>query len=350
MNNVYTPNPFIFHVPKIAFCIRLNIQEKIKPRYISSVQSYSMEIQSRIGVNANNANANNVYEYLYTKVPNTNTPVCKINGTQSNQSNGNSNGNSNSILFFELFEILSNSYIQDWYSHQTEPVKSLHISRQWEISVNSLQLAKPSMINVANGCESVPGFHLAKYSFIFMETLNEHDWLQSILVVLYYQKYGGIFILKVNAYLELLLEEIVFYISSMFDKTIIIKPTVSNSLTFESFIIFIHYSKDSVDTLANKQHSVVSLRSFVHSPSPLSPLTYHSILNAGIPNYFSLRITDVNVIIGQKRIEQLNAIISSLYVPDTPLTHEKNKRNKIQKAVQWCEKYHIPYNKFIPLK
>ena len=67
-------------------------------------------------------------------------------------------------------------------------------------------------------------------------------------------------------------------------------------------------------------------------------------LNIKIPYILINKIEDINAIIGQ---QQLECILSTFYLIDNPKQDklEQIKKNNIQKCIQWCIKYKIPYNK-----
>jgi hypothetical protein len=55
----------------------------------------------------------------------------------------------------------------------------------------------------------------------------------------------------------------------------------------------------------------------------------------------------MNIIVGQPQLESLDLIINILNNKNKDEKIENIKKNNIQKSVAWCEKYKIPYNKFI---
>jgi hypothetical protein len=70
------------------------------------------------------------------------------------------------------------------------------------------------------------------------------------------------------------------------------------------------------------------------------------ILNTTIPCYFKNKIDELNVIIGQYQLDAMDLTISLFKNKNKNDKIETIKKNNIIKAVAWCEKYKIPYNKF----
>jgi hypothetical protein len=71
-----------------------------------------------------------------------------------------------------------------------------------------------------------------------------------------------------------------------------------------------------------------------------------SIIDFEIPCYFSNKIDDINIIIGQQQLESLDQIINILKNKNKDEKIEIMKKCNIQKSVSWCEKLKIPCNKF----
>jgi hypothetical protein len=72
-----------------------------------------------------------------------------------------------------------------------------------------------------------------------------------------------------------------------------------------------------------------------------------SLLDTPVPCHFMTKIEEVNVIVGQQQLDGYFQIINILKNKNKEEKFETLKRNNVQKCIQWCEKYHIPYNKFL---
>jgi hypothetical protein len=71
-----------------------------------------------------------------------------------------------------------------------------------------------------------------------------------------------------------------------------------------------------------------------------------SILDSEATYYFTKKLNDINMIIGQQQLESLTVILNLLKNKNKEEKGDIMKKNNIQKAVSWCEKYKIPCNKF----
>ena len=92
------------------------------------------------------------------------------------------------------------------------------------------------------------------FDFIFYELNkekyeNENDYIigliQIIIILLKTQKQGGICIIKIDTIFLKPVLDIIYLISSLYQKTYIMKPTVSNMATFHKYLICKNFIEDS---------------------------------------------------------------------------------------------------------
>jgi hypothetical protein len=69
-------------------------------------------------------------------------------------------------------------------------------------------------------------------------------------------------------------------------------------------------------------------------------------LKEEIPYYFVNKLEESNIIIGHQQIEFIDQLISLYKNKNREDKIETFKKNNIQKCIQWCDKFKIPYNKF----
>ena len=73
----------------------------------------------------------------------------------------------------------------------------------------------------------------------------------------------------------------------------------------------------------------------------------YSLISDELPYYFLNKIEDANIIIGHLQLEQYDQLINLIKNKNRDDKIETFKKNNIQKCIQWCEKYKIPFNKFV---
>ena len=72
-----------------------------------------------------------------------------------------------------------------------------------------------------------------------------------------------------------------------------------------------------------------------------------SLFHNEIPAYFINKLNDINITLGQQQLEPLFQIINILKNKNKEEKIEILKKTNIQKSINWCEKYNVPFNKFL---
>jgi 23S rRNA U2552 (ribose-2'-O)-methylase RlmE/FtsJ len=151
------------------------------------------------------------------------------------------------------------------------------------------------------------------------------------------QKYGGNFILKIfDTFMQHSID-LVFLLSSFYEKVYIIKPQTSRYANSEKYIVckkFLYSnSNDFYPLLYKNFEKMMNTEEYIHR-----------FINCSIPILFISKLEEYNAILGQQQIENIHYTIS--------LIKNKNKQDKvenliktnIQKCIFWCIKYNIPYS------
>jgi hypothetical protein len=154
------------------------------------------------------------------------------------------------------------------------------------------------------------------------------------------QKQGGSFILKIFDSFMRHSIDILYILSSFYDKVYIIKPHTSRYANSEKYIVCKGF-------LFPNNHSFINVLTRAFENTINTDKYIHRFLNMQIPIYFLTKLEEYNAIFGQQQIENIYYTIS--------LTKNKNKQEKIenliksniQKCTSWCIKYAIPYNVFL---
>ena len=150
------------------------------------------------------------------------------------------------------------------------------------------------------------------------------------------QKKGGTFILKLFDIFTNPTINLVYLLSSLYDKTYIIKPHTSRAANSERYIVCKNFRLENTYDLIVKLSTIYP---FINTDQYIS-----KFLNFSIPYLYINKLEDINAIIGQQQLEN---ILNTLHLLDNnkPDKLDAIKKNNIQKCMQWCIKYKIPYNK-----
>lgn len=154
------------------------------------------------------------------------------------------------------------------------------------------------------------------------------------------QKKGGHFILKIFDCFMSHTVELLYLLSSFYDKVYVTKPQTSRFANSEKYIVCKKFAFNSCADFYPYLHNTF------FKMMNANEYTHH-FLNISMSHYFLTKMEEYNSIFGQQQIEN---IYYTLVLIDTKHRSEKINaliKNNIQKSIQWCIKYNIPYNYFI---
>ena len=150
-------------------------------------------------------------------------------------------------------------------------------------------------------------------------------------------------IIKIDYIFHKPIIDLLYLISSLFEKVYIIKPNTSNITTFEKYIVCKNFNGSAETKLELYKNNYYNLSNFIKN---LDGNNITSIIDNDIQYYFINKIDDMNIILGHQQLESLNQIINILKNKNKEEKIENIKKTSIQKAVTWCEKFKIPCNRF----
>ena len=339
-----------FTLPKINTTITVNPIEStniLKPYISHSLLNYYTEMHKQIEqyLNINDLSYNsyeeitriiNPYEYIFSKVPGSKFSVSKLKPKTSS--------------FYDFLEVSTTLNIFDSYKFSS--IKTLHLTNNNDDTIECLEILRENF-NDEMTChdeindEIIKTIGDEKFDFIFFETkyndnVNEYTiyLIKIILIIFKNQLYGGSCIIKINNIFHKPIIDILYLLSSLYDKTYILKPNTSNITTFDKYVIC---KKLQNNETTNLRFNYFKLIVFLKK---LEGKNIVSILDNNIPYYFITKLNDINIIVGQQQIESLDLIINIFKNKNKEEKIETIKKTNIQKSVAWCEKYKIPCNKF----
>lgn len=342
-----------FILPKINNTIIINPSDScnnIVPYISHSLLYYYNELYQQINniCLSNNDLSNNYYtdlikivnpyEFIFSRVPGSKFSVSKLK--------------TKSILFYDFLEICLSLNIFDLY--KSNSIKSLHfINNNNSDTIECLEMIRENFTD-ENFCydnindEIINFIGDTKYDFLFFETIctNDNEYIvsliKSLMVIFKNQSLGGSCIIKINNIFCKPIVDIIYILSSLYEKTSIVKPSTTNITTFDKYIVCKNFITNNGKVI-NFKLNYFKLLVFLKK---LNEKNIVSILNFEIPYYFKMKLDDINIIFGQQQLESLDLIINILKNKNKEDKIETIKKTNIQKSVAWCEKYKIPCNKF----
>jgi len=357
-------------IPKNSFNIKINLlinSEQITPFISYSLIHFLNEIYSQL-LNIENDNTGettlefinkivNPFEFIHTNVPGSFLSVSKVKPSSN--------------IFFELMEVLQVCNIIEMLSFKKQ-IHISHITRNHSstnylmdmLRENNIDMISNYIFDYESLCEKFiapPEININNnnkinksdlFIFEFDETdyMNTDKYIKNMILVLYivakYQESNGICIIKMDNIFYKTIVDILFIFSAIYERVLIIKPSISKITKGERYLICKNLNMD----ILNNSRLLVQLDEYVKpnlNNKSINNINVQSLIKNDIPYYFSNKIEEANAVIGQQQLEAFDQILNIFKNKNRNEKIEILKRNHIQKCIQWCEKNQLPHNKFI---
>ena len=194
-----------------------------------------------------------------------------------------------------------------------------------------------------NSCDIVTGDGGFDFSVDFnrQENISSKLIFSQIAFAVALQKYNGHFVLKVFDTFTQISMDFLYLLSLLYNEVHIMKPNTSRYANSEKYIIckYFRLSNENTNNLINHFHSILTNYS--------DNICLNRLLSIDIPYLYSNKLEECNAIIGQQQIENISSTLS--IIDNNKYERiETLKNNNIQKCINWCQKYKLPYNKIFP--
>lgn len=153
------------------------------------------------------------------------------------------------------------------------------------------------------------------------------------------QKRGGVFVLKIFDSFMQFTVDVIYLLSSCYEKVYITKPQTSRYANSEKYIVCKHFVNDNCDEIYPFLYS--AFENMVKSNA--LPKRFLSITPS---NYFLNRLEEFNAIFGQQQIENIHNTILLINNKNKLTKIENLIKTNIQKSIQWCLKHNVKHNVF----
>jgi hypothetical protein len=177
--------------------------------------------------------------------------------------------------------------------------------------------------------------------------LNTNTYIFGLVIflklILTYQKENGVTIIKIDSIFYKPIIDILYILTSLYDKVFIVKPNTTNIIVNERYLV----CKKFISSSTNYNILMEQLDLLINTLNNNNRLVVESLINDDLPYYFMNKIEDSNINIGHQQIEHLDLILHIIKNKNRDDKIETLKKNKIIKCIQWCEKFKIPHNKFV---
>jgi len=193
--------------------------------------------------------------------------------------------------------------------------------------------------NFKNSMDFITGDGGFDYSTSFnqQEQVSVKLIFAQIVYAIAMQKKHGTFILKVFDIFTQISLELLYILSSLYEKCYIVKPHSSRCANSEKYVYCENFKLDDTYDLINKFSKM-----FIEFDN----FNINTILNFKLQYLYINKIEEINAILGQQQLEN---ILSTLNMLDNhkPDKLESIKKNNILKCIQYCIRNNLPYHKNI---
>lgn len=266
----------------------------------------------------------NPYEFIFCNVPETNLSISKLNPYSN--------------IYYELMEIIQNMFIFE-SPFFNKNLNILHLGNN-VLSTDLLIDTIRDKYNDNKFLYSFNSFDINQhtiYDFAIFECVDNQtvNLITSLQIIIHYLRIHGTVIIKIDSLFDKVTIDFLFIMTNIFTQVYLIKPLLSNILTNDKYIICSKY-------LGNHNISYINKPAFEKNVENVS-----SILYTKIPLFFLSKIEEFNAIYGQQQLEAYDHLINIMNNKNKNDKIEILKKLNIQKSISWCEKYHVPCNKFV---
>jgi 23S rRNA U2552 (ribose-2'-O)-methylase RlmE/FtsJ len=148
------------------------------------------------------------------------------------------------------------------------------------------------------------------------------------------QKTGGTFILKVYDTFTRFSLDLLFLLANLYEQITIIKPNTSRFANSEKYVVCKGF----------RGHNTLDIVKQFYKLMQTTEPFIGTLFDFELPYLFTNKIEEFNSILGQ---QQIDTIVSTIYLIDNNNKHDKIehlKKKNIQKCINWCQKFNVPYN------
>ena len=152
-------------------------------------------------------------------------------------------------------------------------------------------------------------------------------------------KYRGHFILKIFDCFMAHTVDILYILSSFYEKVYIMKPHTSRYANSERYIVCVGFLHDNIAGFY--PYLSAAFKSMMENPDGFPG---RFINKDNLPNhYFIKKIEEYNAIFGQKQIQNITYTLSLIDSKTKMDKIETLLQTNIQKSMDWCNRFQVPY-------
>jgi hypothetical protein len=359
-------------IPKNNFSVKIHLQltkEKIKPClsyslifYLNDIYTQLFKLKDISDTEAASENTDtsinkvtieyvnkivNPFEFIHTNVPGSIISVSKVKPDAN--------------IFFELLEVfqlfglneilssnhkINVAHLTPNHSSTSYLVNMLREDNDDDLLCEDFNYNRLFDLFVTNKYQHNLDLLICEFNACEYNDTNKYinNMLLTFLIIIKYQSNQGMCVIKIDNIFYKAIVDIIFILSSLYDKIYLVKPSISNVTKGERYIIcksFNSHILEDMNLVKEIDEKIIRKIEFQKE------ISVETLIKNEIPYYFLNKLEESNAVIGQQQLEAYDQIINIYKNKNRDEKIETLKRNHIQKCIQWCEKNQLPHNKFI---
>ena len=197
-----------------------------------------------------------------------------------------------------------------------------------------------------NNIQNLKNIQENKSNFLYYKINNNEKYNSYILKllkllnnILNNQKIKGCCLFNINNMIYKPNIELLFILNNIYEKVVVIKPLSLNIFSNDIYIFCKNFK-------VNDNEKLISIIQQINNLIFVKKNNIQSIINIDLPIYFLNKIEEINIIIGQQKLENIYQNINIIKSSKNKIEKlEIIKKNNIIKCIKWFSKNNIPYNK-----
>ena len=200
------------------------------------------------------------------------------------------------------------------------------------LKIENYKYCKDNFINSMDIITADGGIDVSN-DFNKQEKLVSKLIIAEIIYAVTMQKKGGHFILKIFDIFSKLTVDVLYLLSCLYSEVYVTKPNTSRLANSEKYIVCRNFLLDDSSNIYNVFYKEFSKLD--------TPNDIQSILNIEHDYYFLNKIEEINVVLGQRQLENIITTLNMISNRNNYDKIDNMKKLHIQKSITWCEKHDI---------
>jgi hypothetical protein len=228
------------------------------------------------------------------------------------------------VNYFNLLKEENEKYLINFFVDDFADF--MDFNKYFRSNKNDIIVSKDPLIN---DFLKLPFINENQFDLLVFEIKENKNILQVLKIIVLNIQVNGDVIIKCNETTSHIFLEFLYILSFIFQKVLIVKPSISNIVSMEKYLLC---SNSEINS---------NIKQNIEKEYEKNEKEIFSILSKNVPIYFQNKVEDINVIFGQQYLESCDHCMNINKSKNKEEKRENMKKTNIQKANQWIEKNKI---------